>query len=47
MFEIRTQICKEYAKIRDLGYMEEFLYEDFFLFFFIYLLIINFNLNCF
>jgi hypothetical protein len=24
MFEIKTQICQEYAKIEDSGYMEEF-----------------------
>jgi hypothetical protein len=24
IFEIRTQICQEYAKIEDSGYMEEF-----------------------
>jgi len=24
IFEIRTQICQEYAKIGDSGYMEEF-----------------------
>ena len=37
MFEIRTQICKEYAKIRDLGYMEEFLYEDFLFYFILFI----------
>jgi hypothetical protein len=24
MFEVRSKICQSYAKIEDLGYMEEF-----------------------
>jgi hypothetical protein len=31
MFEISTQICQEYAKIGDSGYMEEFYHEYFFI----------------
>ena len=36
MFEIKTQICQEYIKIGDSGYMEKFEHEDFFLLFYFF-----------
>ena len=41
MFEIKTQICQEYIKIRDSGYKDEFQHEDF-VYYSIYLFLNNY-----